>query len=578
MGFYLKRRLLLLVICVFILQFINAETSNRTDSLLRVLQRTSDFEAKARLLLKISKDEELRDPEKSLKYAQQALQFAKQADFDSAEIRAMILMGANYNRLNLLKEAIEIGELIVEKATKSDLQLEIANGRGIMAVAHAQGGDYDNSSRLYFENLKLYEKLNEKNLLGQTLGNIGADFIDQQSYGKALEYTNKAIKIGLEANNLILVTDQYNNLAAIYQIGFNDFTKALQYYFEAYKVAKKIKDYQQQGIILINIGRVYFEKTNFDTAYYYFNLSLSLFQETKNEILVADSYIELGNYYLQKGDYSQAKRLALISLEIGEKNKRLQTVFYSADLLNKIYLSEKDMAEAYKYLVIRTNANNTLSNLQKEKVLFKLEFQYNQEKKDKELKIRQQKHYFIFGFIVLMLMSGLAITILFGSRQRIRIKLNALENEKLESTLKFKNKELSINLMALLKKNELITDLSHKLADLLKSSSKIDFKESITRIIYDIDKCSDDKILQEFTVRFNEANSQFNDKLLKQFPYLKQSELKLAAYLRLNMSTKDISELTGQRAESIDVARYRLRKKLGISNSDSNLVTFLSQI
>jgi hypothetical protein len=44
------------------------------------------------------------------------------------------------------------------------------------------------------------------------------------------------------------------------------------------------------------------------------------------------------------------------------------------------------------------------------------------------------------------------------------------------------------------------------------------------------------------------------------------------------MSTKDISELTGQQLASIDKARYRLRRKLGISNSDKNLVSFLSQI
>lgn len=568
----------LLFLCIIYSQVVPAQGQNRIDSLIHILGITNESKAKARLLLRISKEEELRDPGKSLKYAQQARQVSQRADYDSAEVRALILIGANYTRMMLLKEAIEIGEQIVEKASNYNMQLEIAEGRGIMAVAYAQGGDYDNSSKLYFENLKFYEKLNKKNLLGRTLGNIGADFIDQQSYGKALEYTNKALIYGLETNNLPLVTDQYNNLAAIYQIGFNDFTKALRYYFEALKVAKKIKDYQQQGTILINIGRIYFENTKFDTAYYYFDLSLSLFKEVNNEILMADSYIELGNYYFQKGEYSKAKRFALTSLEIGEKNKQLLTVFYSADLLNKIYLSESDITGAYKYLVIRTNTNNSLRALQTEKQLYKLEFQYNQEKKDKEQRIRQQKHYFIFGFILLILLSGLAITILFISRQRIRINLNALKNEKLESTIKFKNKELSINLMALLKKNELITDLSQKLANLLQSSSKIDLKVSVTKILHDIEQSSDDKILQEFTVRFNETNSQFNDKLLKQFPTLTQSELKLSAYLRLNMTTKDISELTGQRAESIDVARYRLRKKLGISNSDSNLVAFLSKI
>jgi hypothetical protein len=44
------------------------------------------------------------------------------------------------------------------------------------------------------------------------------------------------------------------------------------------------------------------------------------------------------------------------------------------------------------------------------------------------------------------------------------------------------------------------------------------------------------------------------------------------------MTSKEISELTGQRTETLESARYRLRKKLGISGSDNNLVSFLSQI
>jgi len=49
-------------------------------------------------------------------------------------------------------------------------------------------------------------------------------------------------------------------------------------------------------------------------------------------------------------------------------------------------------------------------------------------------------------------------------------------------------------------------------------------------------------------------------------------------FLRLNMSTKKISELTGQSLNALETARYRLRKKPGISNSQINLITFLSQI
>jgi len=100
----------------------------------------------------------------------------------------------------------------------------------------------------------------------------------------------------------------------------------------------------------------------------------------------------------------------------------------------------------------------------------------------------------------------------------------------------------------------------------------------VIRLNREIKQSSDDKLWKEFSIRFNETNNEFYEKLLIQFPDLSQNELKLCAYLRLNMSTKEIAELTGQRIETIGTARYRLRKKFYLTNSESNLVMFLSKI
>ena len=89
---------------------------------------------------------------------------------------------------------------------------------------------------------------------------------------------------------------------------------------------------------------------------------------------------------------------------------------------------------------------------------------------------------------------------------------------------------------------------------------------------------TDDKMFNEFSQRFQEVHAGFYEKLLKTHPDLTQNELKLCAFLRLNMSTKDIAELTGQQPNTIDKARYRLRKKLDLTGPDTNLVTFLSQL
>ena len=103
-------------------------------------------------------------------------------------------------------------------------------------------------------------------------------------------------------------------------------------------------------------------------------------------------------------------------------------------------------------------------------------------------------------------------------------------------------------------------------------------KQAIHKISQDLRTNTDDKMLNEFSLRFQEVHAGFYEKLLQAYPDLSQNELKLCAFLRLNMSTKDIAELTGQQLASIDKARYRLRKKLELPGSETNLVTFLSQI
>jgi len=528
--------------------------------------------------LKISREEELRNPEKSLDYAQRALQESRLAMFDSAEIKSLIQVGANLCRLKNIREAIKIGERIVEMASKHDMLLEITDGRSIMAVAYAQVGDFDNSSKLYFENLKLFERLNEKRLIGRTFGNIGVDFSSQQSYEKAMDYVNKALKIAIEINDLPSVTDQFMNLAIICQIGYNDPVKARSNYAKALKVAQDINDLQQQGTIMLNVGILYKDLNKPDSTKYFLTNSLEIFKKVNNQPMMANSYISLGRYFFDSKDIKTGKALAMKGLEIGEQYSMPQTIYDASDLLHEISLSENDTANAYKFIVVRTQANDSLFSLQNKKALFKLEFQYNQEKKIKEQKLKQLKSYFILGIIILSLLSGLIIVFLFYSRQKIKIKNFLLGKEKMEAEIKFKSKEVSINLMALLKKNELIGEISRKLAELEKSSDKIDMKELVIKLNREIKLSSDDKLWQEFSVQFKETNSDFYDHLLKMYPDLTQTELKLCAFLRLNMTTKEIADLTGQSVETLGKARYRLRKKFGITNSDSNLVTFLTQM
>jgi len=138
--------------------------------------------------------------------------------------------------------------------------------------------------------------------------------------------------------------------------------------------------------------------------------------------------------------------------------------------------------------------------------------------------------------------------------------------------LEFKNKELTTNVMYLLKKNEFISEISNKLRD-VDCNTDIVQPKIIVDIISELDKNTSNEVWTEFETRFQEIYGDFYKRLNEKFPDLTPNDLKLSAFLKLNMSSKEISAITYQSTETLKTARHRLRKKLGLSRED-NLVAF----
>ena len=102
-------------------------------------------------------------------------------------------------------------------------------------------------------------------------------------------------------------------------------------------------------------------------------------------------------------------------------------------------------------------------------------------------------------------------------------------------------------------------------------------KKVIEGVIQELNMDSGEEVWKEFEIRFQQVHNDFYKNLVNKYPDLTPNELKLSAFLKLNMNTKDIASITYQSTNSIDVARSRLRHKFGISKEE-NLVSFLSGI
>jgi DNA-binding CsgD family transcriptional regulator len=163
-------------------------------------------------------------------------------------------------------------------------------------------------------------------------------------------------------------------------------------------------------------------------------------------------------------------------------------------------------------------------------------------------------------------------------QQKLKLEHENLDLERLtlQESLEFKERELTANALFLVKNNELISKITEKLLQ-AKDTFKQENQKIIQDIIIELRSSQDKNLWEEFEAHFTRVHSEFYQKLQEQFPNLTANEKKLCAFLRLNMSTKDISAITYQSINSITVARSRLRKKLNIEGEDIHLVNFLME-
>jgi DNA-binding CsgD family transcriptional regulator len=150
-------------------------------------------------------------------------------------------------------------------------------------------------------------------------------------------------------------------------------------------------------------------------------------------------------------------------------------------------------------------------------------------------------------------------------------QLMKLNNEKLKLDIESKNRELAISTMSLIKKNEFLNDIKNELKD---KDGVQDLKKVIKIIDKNLNNTDDWKLFEE---AFNNADKDFLKHIKSLHPNLTPNDLRLCAYLRLNLTSKEIAPLLNISYRSVEVKRYRLRKKIDLPH-ESSLTSYILEL
>lgn len=335
--------------------------------------------------------------------------------------------------------------------------------------------------------------------------------------------------------------------------------------------------------LLINISCVYIEQEEYGKALKDLNQALDL--AVKADIKYAHSEVlrllSVINY--QQNQYARAINYANQALSIADEFHYLELQKNLHELLATIYPDAGDFKKAYDNQKKFKQLNDSIFNEKNVRKMALMESAYKYDKEIQHYELESQNHQLKIRNQTYVIISLVCVTLLifilsfqFYRSNRLKKKVLKLEIDQANHQLEYSKKELTAATLKLIQNSESDNYCIKMLESIAKEDNE-ERKNDIRSLCNYYKNKTTYSNWQEFETLFLEVNADFYEKLNKQFPTLTVNERKLCVFLKLNMSNKDIAQITFQSEDALKKARMRLRKKLEM-NRDENLASFIQSL
>lgn len=190
-------------------------------------------------------------------------------------------------------------------------------------------------------------------------------------------------------------------------------------------------------------------------------------------------------------------------------------------------------------------------------------------------RMRENRKNVITYAIIAMLLLAVVLVLIILNRKNIVLKAKKAEKEMLSNELESKKQELVSKLLSQTKTNDALNEIKEQLVSMNKLKEE-DREDALAKAAKKLDGVISANTDDNFDYYFLQVHPGFYEGLRKDFPDLTLNELRLCALIRLNMNSKDIASINNITINGVKVARWRLRKKLGMNDANDNLSDFLS--
>ena len=622
-----------LIIHFFFIHQLKAQLNFNIDSLLNVYETQKLDSNKVITNNKIINYYMYRNPKLARKYALEQFDISNKIEFSGGKSMSNYQLGILYNNINNIDSAKYHYELALKHALVYNNSIFVSQAYHGLALLEFNQGNLNEADIINDKNLEFNMKNKDSVGVAYSLDFKGRINENRGYYLIALENVLKSLKllpiVSTPINKDVRIADAKNHLANI-EFNLSHFDNAIKYNEEALEIYINQEDLQYQAIALHDLGKAYKKKGDYGKSKALFNQSLEKSRLANSASTITSNLSEIGSInniekrpnegvkLLQESvtiasEIKSERLMALSKIELSESYNQLNlpekalselndVINYAKNSNSKLILRDAYQKRSFAYQIMNLfekslidhkkfkNLNDSIFNEKNLQKIEELRIIYETEKKEAALALQKEeikslnqkveisnlkKGLYAGGMFSFIAISGL---VFFGYRQRI--KKNKIEREKQETIyeqeIEHKKKELASQTLHLVQKNTFIQELQENL-ERLKNNPEL-FKMEFKRIVMLLRKeNASDKDWEVFKSYFVEVNNDFDKKLQSIYPEISEKETRLAALLKMNLSTKEIATMLNVLPDSILKSKYRLKKKLEL-DKDTDLYQYLSTL
>lgn len=479
-------------------------------------------------------------------------------------------------------KAIQYAKTALELARKYQDVKNEALALQNLCIAYLYNDIYDEALVNGLAALDIFEDLGDQKDLAYILSTIGWIYYDIENADLALNYHQKVLDIYLKQANKDNIAYGYNSLGLVYSLK-NEYEQALAYYLKSLKVAQDNQLSSRTAAAYSNIGMTYSSLKNYNLALDYLKKALDLDYSSKSVLSMAEIWNQLAKVYTNTKAFAQAEEcLEKARVLIGQStsNAHKEKLLDNYEFSTALYAAKGDYKKAYEAFRNHAELRSAILSDDKTNKLAEMRLLYETEKKEDQIQLLEKQKKInrlamllaIGGFILFIVIAYLTYT-----KLREKNKKEQLAKQQLKEKLDFKSSEMTTFALHIAQRNEMLAKFVEALSNIKKEANETTARK-IQKLTHQIEQTQIvNQDLEDFHLNVESEYQDFFFQLNKRYPNLTKNEKRLAAQLRLNLSNKDIASLNNMSYKSVEMARYRLRKKLEL-DSKVNLAKFFADI